>query len=178
VGKSNFLSSNFLGNAERGEFQELTASQAVEMEKSNVHIETARAEQVRLEVEASYESTVLSETKAGNALGHVESFRTFDSYATEQEAGGFFGGWLGALGTFVLTVAAPGVGTAVGLGAMLKYTGEMTERFSNMNIAQAERQLELENLVRSLLEAQQEFIVAQRQLAAASGRAFAPRVRP
>ena len=44
---------NFLSNAEREEFQELSASQNVEMEKSNVRIETARVDQVQLEVEAA-----------------------------------------------------------------------------------------------------------------------------
>jgi tetratricopeptide (TPR) repeat protein len=39
---------NFLSNAEREEFQELTAAQGVEMEKSNIRIETARVEQSKL----------------------------------------------------------------------------------------------------------------------------------
>ena len=41
---------NFLNNAENEEFQEQSAAQAVEMEKANVRIETARVTQVGLEV--------------------------------------------------------------------------------------------------------------------------------
>ena len=52
---------NFLSNAEREEFQELSASQNVEMEKSNVRIETARVDQVRLEVAAAQAEQRLAE---------------------------------------------------------------------------------------------------------------------
>ena len=44
---------NFLNNAENEEFQEQNAAQAVEMEKANVGIETARVSQVVLEVMAA-----------------------------------------------------------------------------------------------------------------------------
>src|SRR5262249_7852539 len=44
---------NFLNNAEREEFQELTASQGVEMEKSNIRIESARVDHSRAELQAS-----------------------------------------------------------------------------------------------------------------------------
>src|SRR5436309_1421810 len=44
---------NFLNNAEHEEYQELSASQNVEMEKANVRIETARVDQASAEVTAA-----------------------------------------------------------------------------------------------------------------------------
>ena len=52
---------NFLSNAEREEFQEQSAAQAVEMEKANVRIESARVDQVTAEVTAARESWELAQ---------------------------------------------------------------------------------------------------------------------
>ena len=72
---------NFLGNAEREEFQELSTSQNVEMEKSNVRIETARVDQVLLEVAAAQQSKELAELTAGNAQRRIDKYKEFDEYA-------------------------------------------------------------------------------------------------
>ncbi len=58
---------NFLNNAENEEFQEQSAAQAVEMEKANVAIETARGTQVGLEVAAAEQSKELAERTATDA---------------------------------------------------------------------------------------------------------------
>ena len=58
---------NFLSNAEREECQELSASQNVELEKSNLTIETARVSQVQLEMQAARQSQELALTTAANA---------------------------------------------------------------------------------------------------------------
>ena len=47
---------NFLNNAENEQFQEQSAAQAVEMEKANVPIESARVAQATAEVTAAQES--------------------------------------------------------------------------------------------------------------------------
>ena len=69
---------NFLSNAEREEFQELTAAQTVELEKSNIHIESARVNQVRLEVAASVESAKLADLTASDAHNRLETYAAFD----------------------------------------------------------------------------------------------------
>ncbi|MDP2604238.1 MAG: hypothetical protein Q8S00_16860 [Deltaproteobacteria bacterium] len=74
---------NFLSNAEREEFQELSTSQNVEMEKSNVRIETARVDQVGLEVAASQQSKELAELTAVDAKRRLDKYREFDDYADE-----------------------------------------------------------------------------------------------
>ena len=55
---------NFLNNAEHEEFQEQNAAQAVEMEKANVRIESARVAQVTAEVTAARESWKLAQRVA------------------------------------------------------------------------------------------------------------------
>ena len=74
---------NFLGNAEREEFQELSAAQNVELEKSNVRIETARVDQVRLELAAAGESALLAKISAQNAHSRSEAYKGFDEYADQ-----------------------------------------------------------------------------------------------
>ncbi len=72
---------NFLSNAEREEFQEQSAAQAVEMEKANVRIETARGNQVGLEVAAAQRSMVLAELTKMNAQSRIAKYKEFDEYA-------------------------------------------------------------------------------------------------
>ena len=74
---------NFLSNAEREEFQELSTSQNVEMEKSNLRIETARVDQVGLEVAAAQQSKELAELTAVDAQRRLDSYKEFDNYADE-----------------------------------------------------------------------------------------------
>ena len=74
---------NFLSNAEREEFQEFSASQNVEMEKSNVHVETARVDQVRLEVESAKASETLAMEIAQNANARLLEYEEFDQRADD-----------------------------------------------------------------------------------------------
>jgi len=74
---------NFLSNAEREEFQELSTSQNVEMEKSNVRIETARVDQVGLEVAAAQQSKELAELTSLDAHRRLDKYKEFDNSADE-----------------------------------------------------------------------------------------------
>ena len=74
---------NFLSNAEREEFQELSASQNVEMEKSNLRIEWARVAQVQLEVAAAQGSKELADTVVADAHDRLTTYRAFDKLAND-----------------------------------------------------------------------------------------------
>jgi hypothetical protein len=71
---------NFLANAEREEFQELSAAQNVEMEKSNIRVDTARVELARMELAAAEESRQLALLTARNAETRMKDFAAFDQY--------------------------------------------------------------------------------------------------
>lgn len=59
---------NFLANAEREEFQELTVAQRVSEERQNIRLEEARIEQARHELEVARESEELAEMTSDHAL--------------------------------------------------------------------------------------------------------------
>ena len=73
---------NFLSNAEREEFQELSTSQNVEMEKSNVRIETARVDQVRWRWRRLPQSKELGRADRERMLSQRhEDYEAFDNFA-------------------------------------------------------------------------------------------------
>ena len=63
---------NFLNSAEHEEFQEQSLAQNVEMEKSNIRIETARVDQVQDEVNASQASLTLANQQATDAQSRFD----------------------------------------------------------------------------------------------------------
>jgi Tc toxin complex TcA C-terminal TcB-binding domain/PKD domain len=157
---------NFLGNAEREEFQELSASQNVEMEKSNVRIETARVDQVLLEVQAAKESANLADLHAKNAAEAFKEYLDYDRAADEADQKSMLGSILGG-------VAQLGGGLATGNAALAIQggVGFFDATFggsARLDAAAAERQLEKRNLERASGEAAQSAAIAGRQLAAAS----------
>src|SRR5262249_34488542 len=106
---------NFLANAEREEFQELTVAQAVVLEKSNTRIETARVEQARLEVEVSKWSEELALLSARHAQSRLDNFETFDERAEKLEDEVLDGTILSAIGTGASTaVTNAATGAAIG----------------------------------------------------------------
>lgn len=160
---------NFLGNAEREEFQELTAAQSVEMEKSNIRIETARVEQSRAEVTAAQESQELAQVTAVNAQLRIDRYVQFDERMNDLESDSFWGSVLGGAAMIGLGVAAaafaPG---ALTLGAGLLAAGQaglpaamnvLGTRNSNSKEGE-KRALELYNLGLAQVEAEQSAQVA------------------
>ena len=156
---------NFLGNAEREEFQEVSAAQNVEMEKSNVRIETARVDQVRLEVAASFESQQLASLAARNARQRVKNYRAFDEYADDIlniRTQKFIAEGISDINDYV-----PGLGSGLAaVGDIL--TGGFFGRSQREAIEDFQRGMELANLALAAEEADQAAEVAERQLEAAA----------
>jgi hypothetical protein len=152
---------NFLGNAEREEFQELTASQNVELEKSNIRIETARVEQAQFEVAASQESLTLATTSAQSSRTRRDGYREFDDEATRLEGisfvGNTIGGFFGAVASSIVNPAAAGASFASFLGNTLGAGAELEK-------TRLQRDLELQNLGLAIKEAEQAQNVAKAQL--------------
>lgn len=161
---------NFLNNAEHEEFQEQNAAQAVEMEKANVSIETARVSQGVLEVVAANESADLASLTATNSQQRLENYREFDNDMRAAEAGSFFGSFISSVASAAVTglvnpaAAAGGLGGALALGI----AGSALQSGSEMSKANLQRDLELKNLKLSVGEAQQAEKVALAQLAVAN----------
>lgn len=153
---------NFLGNAEREEFQELSTSQNVEMEKSNVRMETARVDQVGLEVAAAQQSKELAELTAADARRRSSQYRKFDRYADSLFGTDGLGlpRVLGALGN------APGGSLLTTFGDF--FTGGLFSSQKHALLADAQREVELLNLSLARDEALKAAGVARAQLAAAT----------
>jgi peptidoglycan hydrolase-like protein with peptidoglycan-binding domain len=148
---------NFLSNAENDEFQELGASQTVAMEKSNVLIETARVDQVQLEVAASLQSLVLAASVETNAQTRMDNFTDFDDDMAGLEEDS---SWLSAIGAVTGVAVAAGVAIATGgvgavaLGGSIWTGGASFLGDRNRSSqAQEQRDLEKKNLNLSKTEA-------------------------
>ena len=156
---------NFLNNAEREEFQELTAAQSVEMEKSNIRIDTARVDQVRLEIEAAQQSAELSEMNAEHAQARLDRYQEFDEYADSL---------FGTEGPDPLELLTDIANVVPGLNAVLTgvgdfFTGGSISNRKNTLLADAQRGVEKFNLGLAVAEADQAAQVARSQVAVAQG---------
>jgi len=168
---------NFLSNAEREEFQEFTAAQNVEMEKSNVRIETARLDQARLEAEAAKQSGELATMQRDDAQARLADYSDFDERADEIDhdiiqglnksligavgAGAFAGAAVGAAGG---PIGALG-GAIIGGGfAFFSASGGNKVAKAQLAIASEEREYEKQNLERTVAEAAKAEDVANAQL--------------
>ena len=155
---------NFLSNAEHEEFQELSTSQNVEMEKSNVQIETARVDQVQLEVQAAKESADLANRHAADALESFETYRQFDEYADQI---------LNTAGASALLNVSIAAGEAVPVaGAILDgfgdfFTGGFFSSSKRKLVEAAQREVEKKNLQLAAIEANHAATIAGTQLGAA-----------
>jgi Tc toxin complex TcA C-terminal TcB-binding domain/PKD domain len=146
---------NFLNNAEHEEFQEQSVAQNVEMEKSNVRIETARVDQAQDEVNASQASLTLANQQATDAQSRFDQYLNFDDQMQEYDlASAFFSGASGA--------ASGSSGGPIGaaIGGLLGFT-EGTEK---AQISQLQRDLDRENIYNSMIEANLASNVAQEKL--------------
>jgi Tc toxin complex TcA C-terminal TcB-binding domain/PKD domain/Putative peptidoglycan binding domain len=156
---------NFLSNAEREEFQELSASQNVEMEKSNVRIETARVDQVGLEVAVAFQSKQLADLTRNNAKKRLEDYKEFEDYATDMDVMIREGMAVSAMGSFISGALTGGFVGA--LGGMLSSGGSALQQEAQLQLAYEQRALERKNLARAVEEAKIAAQVAQAQLAVA-----------
>jgi hypothetical protein len=74
---------NFLSNAEREEFQEKSAAQAVQLESANIAIEDARVDQVIAEKAVADKSLTLALALEENSGERLEDYAEFDSFVDE-----------------------------------------------------------------------------------------------
>ena len=169
---------NFLSNAEREEFQEITSAQSVELEKSNIRIETVRVDQSSAEIEAAKLGQELAVLQANNTQKRFDEYEDFDKDITDLEmdimgANNFAA--VGSLGSSIiqgaLTGAAAGgpVGAAVGAGLGLVFGG--ASELGRTRVQEAEqaisargRELEKFNLGLAISEAEKSAEVATAQL--------------
>lgn len=153
---------NFLNNAEHEEFQEQSAAQAVEMEKANVDIETARGVQVGLEVAAADESAKLAKISADNSELRYGNYKEFDENMQLAEASSFFGSFISSVASAAVTAA---VNPAVGAGVLAAgIIGSTVQAGAEVGKAQLQRDLERKNLNLAIEESRQAHQVANAQL--------------
>ena len=157
---------NFLGNAEREEFQELSASQNVEMEKSNVRIETARVDQVLLEVQAAKESADLASAHSEHAAEAFEDYLDYDSMADDADNKSLLGSILGGVAQVAGGLATSNPALAIQGG--VSFFDAAVGGSARVDASAAHRQLEKNNLERASREAAQSAVIARTQLAAAT----------
>jgi len=156
---------NFLSNAEREEFQEQSAAQAVEMEKSNVAIETARVTQGVLEMIAANESADLASLTATNSELRLENYNEFDREMGVAEGVSWFTSVVSSMAAAAVTSA---INPTVGAGVLA--TGVLSSMFhsgAELEKASFQRDLEKKNLALSVEEARQAEQVALAKLATA-----------
>lgn len=152
---------NFLSNAEREEFQELSTSQNVEMEKSNIRIETARVTQVQIEVKAASLSHDLALIHAINARESFVAYQHFDAYA-DQIMNTKGASELMAT-TIALSSAIPVAGSIVE-GVADYLTGGFFSSSKRKLVEAAQREIDKKNLERSIEEANRAAGIALTQL--------------
>lgn len=156
---------NFLNNAEREEFQEQSAAQAVEMEKANIAIETARVSQIGLEVAAAQQSKELAELTRADSVGRLQDYKAFDKYADEQDtksrAGGFFSFAGGAISGAISGGEKFGELGAIAGG--LSGIGSSLQQDAQLGVSDRQRELEKRNLGRAVTEAATAAEIASKQ---------------
>lgn len=153
---------NFLSNAEREEFQELSAAQNVILEKSNVRIETARVDQTRFEMKAAEESAELANLISQNSQKRLDAYDEFKDYTdrlfdVEGQAFLFYNSIYGYIEDIPgVNAIAAGVGDFFGFGAVSNIKQTLS--------AAAQREVEKYNLQLAVEESNKSAQVAQAQL--------------
>ncbi len=159
---------NFLNNAEREEFQELTASQGVEMEKSNIRIESARVDHSRAELEASKASRELAELQADHSIRRLDEYTAMDARMRKLEQSSRFWGALGGMGAMIAGIAAApvtgGASVLFAAGSLASFIGQTQQGGKQVGMAREQRAYEKFNLGLAVGEAQQGALVAHRQV--------------
>ncbi len=167
---------NFISNAEREELQEMSAGQALSMERMNVTIENARVDLSLNEVETAQESNELALLQIDNASKRKQNFDDYDKTADAADfvvgvysvvsaipaiAGAIAGGVAG-------TAVNPGVGSSVGafMGASATGAGAITQ-LAQLFKESAQRDMEQKNLDLAISEATKAEDVSKEQLESA-----------
>jgi hypothetical protein len=156
---------NFLSNAEREEFQELSAAQNVEMEKSNVRIETARVDQVLLEVKGAKESAELAEIHADNTSKAFDEYKDYDAIADDADRKSLLGSILGGVAQIAGGLATSNPALVIGGAASL--SDSLIGGPARLSASAAQRDLEKHNLERAIGETAKSAMIADTQLAVA-----------
>jgi hypothetical protein len=153
---------NFLNNAEHEEFQEKSMAQAVEMEKANVGIETARADQAQAEFNAALKSEELANVIVTNAHRRLLAYNEFDKQADKEANKGILGSFLSVAGSvFSGAISSkPGLGA---FGGLLSGAGHFLEVDAQQNTAGAQREFEKVNLKLAHVDAFKAAAVARAQ---------------
>lgn len=152
---------NFLSNAEREEFQEQSAEQAVEIEKANVRIETARVEQVRAEVAAATESWSLALLQKQTAEARSREYKNLDSTLSRLDKEALRLSTHRSITGFVLGGLTQNPATAISSMLDLGF-GRMQEE-NKIQASAAQRDYEKKNLALAMVEAAKAAQVAERQ---------------
>jgi PKD domain. len=147
---------NFLNNAEHEEYQELSASQNVELEKANIRIETARVDQAQAEVAASQQSANLADLNASDAQKRLKNFQDFDTHMSELNFLSFDAG--------VISIAEGATELSAGDVRGLSGIASGVSQIANAGKEELQRNLEEDNLKFAVDEANQAKQVALAQL--------------
>jgi hypothetical protein len=138
---------NFLNNAEHEEFQEQSASQNVEMEKSNVLVETAKVDLANAEVAAAQAAADGAALHAQHAKEKADEYFDFELQANDADAWAALGSSFGDLVDIGKGLVSENplevIGGALGL----------TNTAKGLSVKQADRDREWHDLVRTEAEA-------------------------
>jgi hypothetical protein len=152
---------NFLSNAEREEFQELSAAQAVEMEKANVQIESARVAQVTAEVTSARESWELAQGVAANAQRRFKVYSNLDEHLRDLEGDSLRSSQRKNLANYALGAATQNFGLAISSYIeSFEIFGASQVRVQNQT-ARVQRSYEKENLSAAIFETNKAASVAE-----------------
>lgn len=155
---------NFLHNAEQEEFQEQGAAQAVEMEKANVAVETARVSQASGEVAVARGSMELAQAQAWTARDRFNRYRQVDQYLRDLEFDALETSQTKSMFGAFFSVASGGVAGVAGyVNSVLDLTGT-SERDVQMRTSQQNRSMELFNLGAAIPETLKAKKIADDQL--------------
>jgi hypothetical protein len=160
---------NFLSTAEREEFQEKSAGQAVALESANIAIENARVEQAGLEHLAATRSWILQQivlSDANRRLGEYSRFdqemdRIFDTAESTLALGVLLGGSSAGF-------ALPDLYRAVAGGIGDIFLGGAISRAKQAIADDLQRGLEIRNLERAMQQAEFQADLAKTQQDAAA----------
>jgi len=152
---------NFLNNAEHEEFQEKSAGQAVETEKANVRIETARVDQVQAEVAAAKESWSLAQLQERDAGARLSNYRDLDSTLSSLDEESLQLSAAKSFAGFVLGGLTEN--PAMAISSFLDLGFGTSQEQIKMQAAAAQRDYEKSNLALAKAEAAKAAQVAEKQ---------------
>jgi len=152
---------NFISNAEREQFQEMSVSQTVTMEQMNVTIDEARVEQGRAELEAARESEELAHLQALNSQKRLDNYTSYDSLADGAD---FVAGSAMVVGAGAQIALASATGSPADIAGAVSGSSNAVGGIASLIKEGAQREMEKKNLELSIKEAAQAELVAEAQI--------------